>query len=353
MNRISRFVGLALLMQAILPTAGCNPHDSARDGGPKKLKIGFVLHGQNEFTGIIGRGAKDAAKAEGVDIEVDGPAAFVTPEEVGIFEGMVQKKVAGLVVVPMPGDVWITPIRQATEAGIPVLTTNVPSPDSAATAWFGIDEYAGGKLLAEELRKSLKDAGKLDGQIVVGMCSPGLSVLVERYAGFKKGMEGTRYQISDPKDVNLGDTDNYSAWEGLAGANPKVVAFVGLCAMDLPNLALLKKRTGGTWLLAGYDLGEKTANSIKDGLVQVVIGQHPYLQGYLPVLAMARHLRDKQPLPKGWIPIEAEVVTAANIGSIFPRETDKAEEKKWYADYIPRHFTDLQSLAKPMPQKHD
>ena len=30
----------------------------------------------------------------------------------------------------MPGEVWVTPIRQATEAHIPVLTANVTSPGS-------------------------------------------------------------------------------------------------------------------------------------------------------------------------------------------------------------------------------
>jgi len=74
------------------------------------------------------------------------------------------------------------------------------------------------------------------------MCAPGLGVLVERYQGFTNGMAGTKYDISKPYDVNTENTANYGAWENLAGANPKMVALVGLCSMDLPNIAKLKVR---------------------------------------------------------------------------------------------------------------
>jgi ABC-type sugar transport system substrate-binding protein len=86
-------------------------------------------------------------------VDVVGPAGFSTGDAIAMFEAMTQKRVNGLVVVPMPGEVWVTPIRQATQAGIPVLTANVTSPGSAATAWVGQDEFASGTILAAELRK--------------------------------------------------------------------------------------------------------------------------------------------------------------------------------------------------------
>jgi simple sugar transport system substrate-binding protein len=253
----------------------------------------------------------------------------------------------------MPAEVWVTPIRQATEARIPVLTANVTSPKSTATAWFGQDEYASGVILATELRKFLAAQNKLDGRIIVGMCAPGVGVLVERYQGFTNGMTGTKYEISKPYDVNTENTANYSAWENLAAANPKMVAMVGLCSMDLPNMAKLKARTKGQWLIGGYDLGRETLDAIKSGLVQVVVGQHPYLQGYLPVVALARHLRDKQPLTQGWIDTGTEVVTRENVDRIYGRETNEKQQTQWYADYVTNHFADLNAVAKPMPKPRD
>src|SRR5207244_3149211 len=282
------FTGISLpLLLGLSLTIGCNKKPSGDDSAKPlgQVKLGYVLHGLNDFTQIIKQGAEDAARAESVSIDVVGPAGFsATTDAIAMFEGLTQKRVSGLVVVPMPGEVWVTPIRQATEAGIPVLTANVTSPGSTARAWFGQDEYASGVILATELRKFLAAQNRSEGRIIIGICAPGVGVLVERYEGFKKGMAGTQYQISNPFDVNTENTANYAAWENLAGANPEVLAMVGLCSMDLPKLAKLKVRTKGQWLVAGYDLGRETLEAVKAGTVQVVVGQHPYLQGYLPVM---------------------------------------------------------------------
>src|SRR5690242_349647 len=142
---------------------GCDkkPAGGEAAGKQPQLKIGYVLHGLNDFTHIIEQGAKDAARAENVGIDVVGPAGFsATSDAIAMFEGLAQKRVNGLVVIPMPGEVWVTPIRQAAQTGIPVLTANVTSPGSAAKAWFGQGEYNSGILLAGQLKKFLAAQNK-------------------------------------------------------------------------------------------------------------------------------------------------------------------------------------------------
>jgi simple sugar transport system substrate-binding protein len=119
--------------------------------------------------------------------------------------------------------------------------------------------------------------------------------------------------------------------------------------MDLPNLAKLKARTGGKWLVAGYDMGRETLDAVRAGTIQIVVGQHPYLQGYLPVVALAQQLRDGKAIPHGWIDIGTEVVTKQNVDAIYERETDEAAQRKWYADYVAQHFAALGAIVKPMP----
>lgn len=355
--------GLAIAPLALLLFAGCNNSKptagtetpSTAGGaaaGGAKIKIGYVLHGLNDFTQVIKRGAEDAGKAAGVDVEVVGPSSFEATEAISQFEGMIQKKKDGLAVIPMPGEVWVKPINEATKAGIPVVSANITSNGSDAVTWFGQDEYQSGVILATELRKMLEAQGKKSGQILIGICKPGVAVLEERYKGFKKGLEGSAYTLTDPKDVGTESTANYSAWENQAGKAPQIVAAVGLCSMDVPNLAKLKTKTHATWLIGGYDLNQDTLDAIRAGTVQVTLGQHPYLQGYLPVLALAQLLKDKKPLPKGWVNVGTEIVTKANVDSIYPRETDHAAETKWYADDAAKRFSDLGSLAKPVPATH-
>jgi ABC-type sugar transport system substrate-binding protein len=340
-----RLSALPPLLAACAAISSCRPKASE-----SALRLGFVLHGLNDFTQVIQKGADDAARDLGIEVEVTGPAGFVTTQAIGMFEAMVQKRVAGLAVVPQPGDLWMVPIREAAAAGIPVVTANVTSFGSAASAWFGQDEFHSGELLAQELRKLLEvDEGKTAGKIVVGSCAPGIAVLTERYHGFRKGMEGSRFTITEAFDVTTENTTNYGAWENIASANPDMVAAVGLCSLDIPNLAKVKARSGAKWLIAGYDLNVETLDAVREGIAQVTVGQHPYLQGYLPVRALVEHLRDRKALVNGWVDVGTEVVTKANVDSVYGREVDEAVEKVWYARHMAEAFKDLQAAAKPLP----
>ena len=345
---------LASCSHPTAPNAPTTPGsaDSSPNAGQPTLKIGYVLHGLNDFTQVIKRGAEDAAKTLGVEVEVVGPSSFDANEAIGMFEGMIQKKKEGLIAVPMPGDVWKRPIKEATDAKIPVATANITSEGSTADSWFGQDEYHSGVILADQIKMMLDANGKKSGTILVGICASGVAVLDERYKGFKKGMEGTGYTVTDPKPVGTENTANYSAWENQVTKYPDLVAAVGLCSMDIPNLAKLKVRTKGAWIIGGYDLNAETLDAIKAGTVQVSLGQHPYLQGYLPVLALVRHLRDNKPMPKEWVDVGTEIVTKQNVDALYARETNPAAETRWYADYITKNFSDLAPLAKPLPKTH-
>jgi ABC-type sugar transport system substrate-binding protein len=343
---------VAFVIALTLCAIGCDrgkPGGPGANGGTRRPKVGYTIHVLNDFTVVAKRGAEDAAKALDADVNVQGPPNFDPSAAIAIFEGMAQRKMDGLVTMPMPGELWETPIRRAVDAGAIVLTANVTSPGAPAAAWFGQDEFKSGVILAGELRKLLEAAGKKEGKVVVGVCAPGVDVLVKRYDGLKKGMDGSGFTLTQPYNVKVEKGANYAAWEGLATANRDVVAMVGLCSMDLPNLAELKTRSKATWIAAGYDLNVETLDAIRAGTVQVSVGQHPYLQGYLPVRAIVEHARDKKPLPKGWVDVGTEVVTKGNVDSVYARETDRAAETKWYADHMAQHFGDLAAVAKPMP----
>lgn len=356
MNRSKHLAWTVLGVLGLLTPVACDRGGDGSAAAPTtgrsgaRPKLGYTIHVLNDFTGVAKRGAEAAGADLGADVDVQGPPDFDPTAAIGIFEGMAQRGVGGLVVMPMPGDVWVTPIRRATDAGVPVLTANVTSPGSAARAWFGQEEFQSGVILAGELRKLLEAAGKTEGKVVVGICAPGVDVLAQRYEGLKSGMNGSGFTVTEPYDVRVEKTANYGAWEGLAGANPDVVAMVGLCSMDLPNLAELKRRSQATWIAAGYDLNVDTLDAIRAGTVQVSVGQHPYLQGYLPVRALVEHLRDGKPLPQGWVDVGTEVVTRANVEDVYRRETDADAEHKWYTQDMAKRFGDLAAAAKPMPE---
>jgi len=63
-------------------------------------------------------------------------------------------------------------------------------------------------------------------------------------------------------------------------------------------------------------------------------------------VALARHLRNKQPLPQGWIDTGTEVVTRDNVDTIYGRETDEKKQAAWYADYVSKHFCRFECRGK-------
>src|SRR5687767_3821062 len=294
------------LLLVLVLFAGCAKKESPSSviTGPedvKPLKIGYVLHGLNDFTQVIKKGAEDAGLALKADVTVNGPAGFKATDGIAMFEGMVQQRKDALAVVPMPGPLWVRPNGQAVDAGIPVVTANITSPESKSAAWFGQDEYKSGVLLGQKIREMLQAQNITGGKIVVGICVPGETVLVDRYKGVQEAFKGSGFTVTQPYDVKVENTANYSQWENLATANRDMVAALGLCSMDLPNMAKVKKRSNGKWLIGGYDLNLESLDAIKDGTAQITLGQHPYLQGYLPILALVEHLRGGKPLVKGWV----------------------------------------------------
>jgi simple sugar transport system substrate-binding protein len=222
-------------------------------------------------------------------------------------------------------------------------------PGKQPGTWFGQDEHNSGVILAREVKKALTAAGQIRGTVVVGVCAPGVDVLTARYDGFKLGMKSSGFTVTEANNVKVEKAANYAAWEALANSHKDVVAMVGLCSMDMPNLAELKSRSGAKWVAAGYDLNRETLDAIKAGQVQVAIGQHPYLQGYLPVRALVERAKNGKPLPPGWVDVGTEVVTKENVDAVYARETDVEAERKWYAGHMAKHFADLSAVAKPMP----
>jgi len=310
------------------------------------IRIAYVMHGLNAFTEVIQRGAEQAGEDLGVTVDVFGQAGFDIPTHQAFFETAIQGGYDGIVVIPNGGDPWNGLIEQATDAGIPLASANNTALNSALDLWVGQDEFSSGVVLGNETKRVLEAKGITSGPIVVGMCLLGNPVLVDRYNGFLQAMEGTDYEVSEAQDVTTSNEENYARWENLATANPDAVAMVGLCSLDIANLAQIKERSGAEWSVTGYDLDVPTLDAIQAGLADVTVGQQPYLQGYLPVRALVEEIRSGEQVV-GWLECPTEVITAENVADYVARESDPEVEREYYATYIQENFPDLNEAARP------
>lgn len=334
------FLVLSLLLTLVLPA------DSRAQGEVKR--IGLVLHFRSPFTEQIAQGARDAAKDFGYEVEVVGPPTFDATAQIGMFEALIQKGMDGLAVVAYPAETWREPINKAIEAGIPVLTLNVHSPESKAPAWFGQDEFGSGKTLAQELLKYIQD--KPEGEIVLGVCAPGVNVLVDRVNGFIEVMKDyPQFKLQGPFDVGVEAAKNYAGWQNQLSAYPDAIAMVGFCAPDMPNLTKLREKTGASFVAVGYDLEPAALEGIRKGYGEVTLGQNPYLQGYLPMLAFARHFKDGTPYPQGWVDTGTEVVDQSNVEEKIARENSPELTYEYYHKIICQKYMFMNAMTKPFP----
>jgi ribose transport system substrate-binding protein len=124
---------------------------------------------------------------------------------------------------------------------------------------------------------------------------------------------------------------------------------VGFCSVDMPNLTKLREKTGAEFVASGYDFEPDALTGIKDGYGAVTLGQNPYLQGYLPILAFARYFKEGTPLPQGWVDVGTEVADASNIDQLMARENSPEQTAEFYKAIIQEQYADMNSITKPFP----
>ncbi len=261
------------------------------DRAGKTLKLGYVSHSPDVFPHMIRRGVEAAARDLQVEVELVAPAR--ESEHLPLFKAMVRQGKDGLIVIPDRPN-WVEPIRQAMTANIPVVTSNRDLKSSPAMMHVGPDNFQAGVILARELVKLLQATGQHQGKILV---STGVA---DRNAGIRHGLRDTNYTLISLEGFleDLSFLESY--WGQAITDHPDLIAAVGLTGAEAPILIEIKRRTQGQWLLVGFDLEPTVLEAIRDGTMQVTLGQHPYLQGYLPILALVEHLRYGKSL-QGWI----------------------------------------------------
>src|SRR5215203_5127303 len=153
-SRIRTILAMATVLSLLaVPALGVAAQDATPAADHSDIEIAYVLHGLNTFTERMKTGAEDAARDYGVTLEVFGDASFDTPTHQALFETALQRGFDGIAVVTNPGDLWITPIQQAVDQGVPLVGANVTGLNTALTAWVGQDEYNSGVILGNQMLK--------------------------------------------------------------------------------------------------------------------------------------------------------------------------------------------------------
>jgi simple sugar transport system substrate-binding protein len=253
-------------------------------------KFAFVNHvTTNPFFVPTQYGFEDAAALLGIPKPSwTGSATSNVPQMVSATNAAISAKANGIAVAVISATAFTTPVANAMNDGIPVVSYNADGntgdPGTNRLAYIGQDLFVSGQALGQKIAAAMPSGGEAVGFIA----TPGTANIQPRIDGAKQALGAS--------GKNIKFTSVASGAE-LPQENTTINAYVlahkatlkGIFAVDagstqtvgqiIAKYSLQSKVASG-----GFDLTPQTLSAIKAGSLGFTIDQQPYLQGFLPAI---------------------------------------------------------------------
>ena len=225
-------------------------------------------------------------------------------------------KLDALIVMPLLEHEVSPIVSRMTEKGIPVITLVMDLPDSGRFAFVGSDNYKGGRIAAELYAKLLDGKGR----ILAFSTDYKYAMPTDRFRGFlDKISQYPDIQLEGPVSVGA-FREMYEHTRGyLAGGTP-LDAIYTVTDLSYPARALYdydtEYKTGGklkALKLIAMDDDEPTREFLGLGYIDAIVGQRPFIQGYIAMKLMTEALLHKHKRPQVAPPIEYDILLNENI----------------------------------------
>ena len=246
------------------------------------LGFPFFVHMQNEFNA--------AGEKIGVTVEnYDGQNQ--TTKQTSDVEAMIIGGVDGIVISPLDSVAMAPAVRQAVEAGIPVITVDRAVEGVDVLGHVGADNVKGGEAQADLITKLFPDGAR----IVNLQGQPGASPAIDRNAGLHNILDGMsdKYEIVAEQTANFAREEGASVTEAiLAGLDsPPDVIVAANDDMALGAMQVVQEQ-GLDIAIIGFDALPEALAAIRDGTLTATIEQTPGAQSAGALEALLAYLRD-------------------------------------------------------------
>ncbi|MCC8180775.1 MAG: substrate-binding domain-containing protein [Planctomycetes bacterium] len=251
--------------------------------GERKLRVAIVPVALNNPIFVDALDSADVAGRElGVEILKNAPSNPDAAEQVKVVEGLIERKVDGILLFPVDSKALKGVVDRAVSRGIVVGILNSDIPDSKRAFYYGTDNYTLGKTCGEKMVEIMGGKGTVALQTgVIGM-----DALDQRVNGFRDAIKGTQirevaYQANDDsseKSIELINT--------YLSANPDLDAYFITGGWpffappeSLPELAKFRAR-GGKFGIVDTFYPMFQYMDRPDPLVDFMVGQDYVAMGY-------------------------------------------------------------------------
>jgi ribose transport system substrate-binding protein len=278
-----------LLLSMIFLLLACNVMAAS-------YKVVFIPKGATHvFWKEIARGAEDTAKTLHIDMVWRGPSQEDGVDaQARIIDFYIQQKYTGMILAPNSPAKLDAPIKEAINKGIKVVIVDSPLTGHNNLPYVGSNNKEAGALAAAHAAKDFPQIKK----ILLLRYSPQHGSTSEREKGF---LESIRKQLPNIEIIDS-QYAGITVQEAESSVHTILTRAPDIDLIFTPNesstegtiRALKAKNLAGKIRHYGFDFNHKINEAIKDGSLNGVVIQDPYLMGQKAMYTLFELLEKKQ-----------------------------------------------------------
>ena len=290
---------LVLLLPTILFAAG------GKEKKSDETYIAVISMGeQHEYWQAVKLGTEKAAKELGIRTTYEAPPSEdMVDLQINMVENTIRTKPDGLLLAPLDAVALVPYIKQAVDAGIPVVLFDAGADTDLHSSLVATNNYNAGALAAQAMIKELGNKGTI-GVIVQSATDRSA---IDRGDGFLDYMAANSNIRVLPPVYGSGGEHEESAnlMVDLIRANPNLdgVYATNEGAAVGAGIGANEAGVAGKITLIGFDSGAQQIAFLKDGTIRGFVSQDPVQIGYLGVKVLYDVLQGKA--------VEEEIDTGA------------------------------------------
>jgi simple sugar transport system substrate-binding protein len=276
------------------PTGSASSAAAAVGNFPKTpaWQFWFVNHvTTNPFFVPTQSGMKDAAALLGLPApKWGGSTASSATEMVSYLNTAIAAKANGIATTVITATSFTTPVKNAMDAGIPVISYNADGVVNKGVADIGTNRlcYVGQALYNSgvAMGNRIKSLISSPGEVVIFIATPGSGNIQPRFDGAVSVLKPAGFTVKSVATGALTSAEPAAEKAFLTGAK---ATLKGAFAVDAGSTQFLGPSLASVGLAGkipagGFDLQPGTLTAINAGQIDFTIDQNPYLQGFLPVM---------------------------------------------------------------------
>lgn len=299
-----------MVLAALVAIVACGRNAAPGPGAPARLRFAIIPKSLDiPVFNYAKIGAERKAKELGdVDILWNAPTNADQLRQKEILESYITQRVDGIAISSLNGDFLTDTINKAIDAGIPVVTWDSDAPNSKRLAFYGVDDYASGKIMGEQAIKLLGGKGK-----VALITSFGASNLQRRLDGIKDTLkQAPGIQVVETYDIK---EDVVRCAEMIATGTkryPDLAAWLSVGGWPGFTRNASAPIDPSKTKVITFDTIQPALDLLREGKLTVLLGQKYFGWGSVPVQLLYDIKHGKMP-PSKIIDSGVDVVTKDNV----------------------------------------